>query len=98
MNFAVKNWRAGKGQIKCYFTLVYGDLEVNDCRLVAGQHGDFVAYPQRKWVDKEGQDKYTSVVFVPDKDRKQKLNDWAVGELAKLVQPVEPEKPDDIPF
>lgn len=101
--YEIKNWRAGtgQGQIQGYFTLVYGDLEVNDCRLISGQNGDFIGYPQRKYQDKEGADKYASVVFVPDKDRRQKLNDWAVGELQKYIQPEPVQAVDDggeIPF
>lgn len=103
MTYEVKNWKpnTGQGQIKGYFTMVYQDLEINDCRLVSGQNGDFISFPQRKYQDKDGADKYASIVFVPDKERRQKLNDWAVGELAKFTR-AEPaqnqEEGDDIPF
>ena len=97
--YAIKNWRpnTGQGQVKGYFTLVYSDLEINDCRLVGGQNGDFVSYPQRSYTDKEGVTKYSSIVFVPDKDRRQKLNDWAVGELAKIIQPEPTQVVDEDP-
>ena len=79
MNYEVKNWRAntGGGQVQGFFTLVYGDLDINDCKLVDGQNGKFIALPQRKYV-KDGADKWTAVVFAPNKDRRQALNDWAV--------------------
>ena len=86
MGYEVKNWKPGSGQTKGYFTLVYNDIEVNDCRLVTGQHGDFVSFPQRKYIDKDENVKYAHIVFMPDKDRRQAFNTWAVGELSKFVQ------------
>ena len=102
MAWLVKNYRknTGKGKIKGWFTLVMGDFEVNDCSLVEGGKGDFVSMPQRSY-EKDGQTKYASIVFIPDEKRRWAFNDWALGELEKIVG-VEPEPEDgggeDIPF
>jgi len=102
MIWSVKNYRknSGRGKVKGWFTLAMGDFEVNDCTLVEGNKGDFVGLPQRSY-QKDGETKYMSIVFIPDKDRRYAFNDWCLSELEKIIG-IEPEPEDgsgeDIPF
>jgi DNA-binding cell septation regulator SpoVG len=100
MKWSVKNYRknTGRGKIKGWFTLVARDLEINDCTLVEGGKGDFIGLPQRSY-QKDGETKYTAIVFIPDKDRRYAFNDWALKELDNLIR-TEPEdgSGEDIPF
>jgi len=102
MSYEVKNWRknTGQGKVKGWFTLCVGDFEINDCSLVEGNKGDFIGLPQRKY-EKDGETKYSSIVWIANEKRRWAFNDWAVKELDKLVG-VETEPEDgsggDIPF
>jgi len=104
MPYEIKNWRKnnGRGVTKGWFTLKINDFEINDMSLVEGNKGDFIGFPQRKYADKEGNDKYASIVFIPDKDRRYAFNDWAIKELDKIIGvETDPDKgtdADDIPF
>lgn len=104
MDWEIKNWRKnnGQGKVRGWFTLKAGILEINDCSLVEGNKGDFIGLPQRRY-EKDGETKYSSVVFIPDEKRRWAFNDWAVKELDDLLRTEpEPEKgsPEDssIPF
>ncbi len=103
MNWGIKNWRenTGEGKRMGWFTLIAGDLEINDCVLVNGPKGKFIGFPQRSY-EKDGETKYTSVVWMPDEKRRYAFQDWCVKELDKFVG-VEPDpekgtEDDNIPF
>lgn len=50
------------GKIKAYFAVSFGDITVNDLRLIEGVNGPFVAFPSRGYVDRAGEKKYAEVV------------------------------------
>ena len=50
------------GKIKAYFAVSFGDITVNDLRLIEGANGPFVAFPSRGYVDRAGEKKYAEVV------------------------------------
>lgn len=60
-----------------------GDTElftINDLSIVDGQKGMFVSYPSRPYQDKEGNNKYQSIVFIGEKSPLNKLITDAVLE------------------
>ncbi len=102
--YEIKNWRENTGQskVKGWFTLVIRDFEINDLSLVEGDKGNFVSFPSRPYKDKDGEQKYASIVWMPVDARRYAFQDWALKELEKFVG-IEPELPedkekDDIPF
>ena len=50
------------GKIKAYFGVSFGDLVVNDLRLIEGANGMFVAFPSRPYKNRAGEQKYADVV------------------------------------
>ena len=100
MSYEIKNYRknTGRGITKAWFTLAIDDFEVNDMSLVGGTNGDFIGFPQKQYQDKDGKDKYTSIVFISDKDRRYAFQEWALKELEKFDVETAPEDDEDIPF
>lgn len=102
--YEIQNWKPIQSNSKAIgsFTLKINDLLINDFTLVEGNNGQFISFPSRQYTDKEGATKYINIVYIADKDRRQKFNDWAVSELAKIVQPEPAQGADedlgDIPF
>jgi len=99
--YKVKKWRenTGQGVTKGWFTLVVNDFEINDCSLVKGAKGDFIGFPSRSY-EKDGETKYSSIVWIPDEQRRYAFQDWCLKELEKTVGVEVPTKEEDeqIPF
>jgi len=79
-----------KGSIRGFFDLGYGGLTVKGCRLMNGNSGLWIAFPQ-KTVDKDGQTVYYDQVFLarPDYDhvRRQAIADLvAQGHIEQAKQ------------
>lgn len=50
------------GKIKAYFGISFGDIIINDLRLIDGVNGLFVAFPSRQYTNHAGEKKYADVV------------------------------------
>ncbi len=50
------------GKIKAYFGVSFGDITINDLRLIEGSNGMFVAFPSRPYKNRAGEQKYADVV------------------------------------
>lgn len=50
------------GKIKAYFSVSFGDIIVNDLRLIVGTNGPFVAFPSRQYTTSTGEKKYADIV------------------------------------
>lgn len=99
--YEIKNYRknTGRGITKGWFTLAINDFAINDMSVVAGEKGDFIGFPQKKYTDKDGNDKYSNIVFILNQDRRYAFQDWALKELEKFnVERVPEGETDDIPF
>ena len=93
----IKNLRKnnGPGRARAFFSVCWpGRMTINGCSLVEGKDGGyFVGLPQTPYTDKQGNKKYSNVVWIDDKDLLKKILD-AVLELYGGK-----EAPDfDIPF
>ena len=83
-------------KVKAILTIQTQDgFEIKNCKLVEGQHGQFVASPSVKGKD----DSYHDIIWFP-KDRRDELNDMASkiydpsGEYSQFNKP----KEEPIPF
>lgn len=93
----IKNLRKieGTGRTKAYFSVSWpGKFTINDCSLVEGNDGGyFVGMPQKSYT-KDGNKKYSYVVWIDDKSMLEKIRKAATeayGGEAELED-------DDIPF
>ena len=50
------------GKIKAYFSVSFGDIIVNDLRLIDGANGLFVAFPSRQYTTRANEKRYAEVV------------------------------------
>jgi len=101
MNWEIKNFRKYEsGKLKGFFTLKAGIFEINDCKYFVGDKGGWVSLPDKKYTDKDGTEKYSTIVWIQE-DKKEGFQKWAIAELEKLI-PQEKTKStvgdDDTPF
>lgn len=101
MAYEIKNWKPldSNSKVKGFFTLEMGEIEINSMTLVEGPKGNFVSFPQRSY-QKDGETKYQNIVWMPDKDRREAFQNWALEQLDKLVgvEKATPEEDEEIPF
>jgi len=103
MNWEIKNFKKYEsGKLKGFFTLKAGIFEINDCKYFVGDNGAWVSLPDKKYTDKDGNDKYSPIVWI-QKDKQEGFQKWAVAEIAKIVpqdKPTQAEQSmgEDIPF
>ena len=100
--YEIKNWRefTGEGKLKGFFTVVIGDFEINDMKLLTGDYGDFIRFPSKPYEDKDGEKKYSYTVYMPDEERRKSFNSWCLKELDSVVgiEPSTKEEDSKIPF
>lgn len=95
----IKNMRKinGSSKVVAFFSVEWeGKMTVNDCKLIAGQNGLFAGMPSRKYTDKNGQEKYQSIVYV-EQDLLNKISLAAEAEYNKGNEPKQAPS-NDIPF
>ena len=103
MSWKIKDFKEYEsGQLKGFFTLEAGILEIRGCKCLDGEWGLWVSFPGEKYEDKEGKDQYNPYVKIPDKEKYKDFQKWAQVELEKIVG-VEPDpdrgtEKDDISF
>lgn len=97
----IKNLRkfSNGGKVVAFFSVEWpGKMTVNDCKLVAGQHGLFAGMPSREYTDKQGQKKYQSIVYV-EQDLLNRISKAAEAEYNKGREQMPASAPEsDIPF
>jgi DNA-binding cell septation regulator SpoVG len=96
----IKNMRKlnGDSKVVAFFSVEWpGKMEINDCKLVAGQHGLFAGMPSREYIDKQtNQKKYQSIVYL-EQDLLNRVSQAAEAEYNKGNEPKQAPT-DDIPF
>ena len=94
----IKNLRKieGAGRTRAFFSASWpGKLTINDCSLVEGTDGGyFVGMPQKHYTDKQGNKKYSYVVWIDDKTMLQKIRDAAMEAYGGKTEQVD----EDLPF
>lgn len=98
------------GNLKAFFTLSLGVLDVEDMKLLDGSNGLFIGFPSRKY-EANGETKYADIVKLA-RNAEGKLTDSAkelydliinaaTAEYEKLggsVAVAQPDEDDDLPF
>ena len=85
-----------KGLLKAEFTLKINDMEIRDWTYLNSGSGGWVNSPSRKYTDNDGNDKYFSYVYFPDKDRYAAFQTWCVAQVEnKLPSEGVQAAPDD---
>lgn len=94
MNINAKNIRKhGSGVMRGFFDLeMEGLMTIYGCTAMCKDGGWWIGMPQRKGKDKDGNDKWYSIVFV-EKDRLDKLRDLVMPSLKDALE--EKEAPAD---
>lgn len=84
------------GKIRAFFSVeIPNKMVIRDCKLVQNDDGSFFAgFPSRKYTDKDGNEKWTNIIEILDKDLKAKIGELARKEYQGTVDSPE----DDIPF
>lgn len=94
----IKNMRkiSNGGKTVAFFSVEWpGKMTINDCKLIEGRNGLFAGMPSRKYTDKQGQEKYQSIVYV-EQDLLNKISLAAQAEYGPTSPANEAES--DIPF
>lgn len=81
---SVSNFRVvTKNTLRGFFTLVYGQMEVNDCALHQKNARPWFAFPGRKIEKADGTSTWTNVVYVSDRAHLDKLQKHVCGLLTE---------------
>ena len=81
-------------KIKAFFTIETKTFTINDCKLVEGSKGLFVAFPSREYLNKKGEKQYQAIIWIKDTDVVQKINDEAI----RIYGGEAPRESEEIPF
>jgi len=94
----LKNLRKveGTGRTRAYFSVCWpGKFTINDCSLVEGTDGKyFVGMPQKSYTDKQGNKKYSYVIWIDDKTMLEKIRAAAIEAYGVELEPED----EEIPF
>jgi DNA-binding cell septation regulator SpoVG len=80
-------------KVKAFFSIETTDFIINDCKIVDGSNGLFVAFPSREY-EKDGEKKWKGIVRSKDRDVSQRVNALAIGAYRGEK---EGSKTDDLP-
>jgi len=88
----------GESKIKAFFSVEFpGKLTINDCKMVEGKNGIFVAMPSREYTNKQGEKKWQNIVYV-EQELLNKINVAAELEYYGKTSPKPTSAPDDSDF
>ena len=92
----------GQGKIKGTVDIRVGFIEIRGVKIIQGQHGDFIGFPQKYGKDEAGNAKWEDFIVV-SRELKQDISDTILYEWKDMIsnRPVsEPptSKEDEIPF
>lgn len=78
--------KSGNGSAKAYASITLDDVfAVNDIRIVEGKNGLFVAFPNRKGKDKDGNEKYYDICNPTTAELRKEINDAVMAKYNETV-------------
>lgn len=95
MNWEIKNFKKYKaGKLKGFFTLKAGIFEIHDCKYFEGDNA-WVSQPDKKYTDKDGNDKYSPIVWIQE-DKREGFQKWAITEIQKILPGDKPQNEQSV--
>lgn len=84
--------KSGNGSAKAYASITLdGVFAVNDIRIVDGKNGLFVALPNRKGKDKDGNEKYYDVCNPTTAELRKEVNEAVIAKYNETVAQSQPQ-------
>ena len=78
--------KSGNGATKAYASInLDGVFAVGDIRVVEGKKGLFIAFPNRKGKDKDGNEKYYDIAFPTTAELRKEINDAVIAKYNETV-------------
>lgn len=93
MKVEVRLVKNGESKVKAFVSMTFekgidtecSDITVNGCKVIEGDEGLFVAFPTQSYT-KDGETKYSNIVFVDDGDYYDEICDQILDEYELAVK------------